>query len=41
MSKHCEKREKNSLRKYLEDYVLKLLCEHKYQFLGKDGGKNH
>ena len=32
---------KNALRKNLEDYVLKLLCEHNYMFLGKDEGKNH
>ena len=25
----------------LEDYVLKLLIEHKYRLLGKDGGKKH
>ena len=35
------KEEKNSIGKNLEGNVLKLLFEHNYQFLGKDGGKNH
>ena len=31
------------LREYagLEEYVLKQLHEHKFHFLGKDGGNNH
>ena len=37
-----KKKEKN-LKKIMimEDYVLKLLIEHNYRFLGTDGGGNH
>ena len=34
-------KEKNAKKMIVEDYVLKLLIEHNYRFLGTDGGGNH
>ena len=34
-------KEKNAKKIIVEDYVLKLLIEHDYQFLGTDGAGNH
>ena len=36
-----KKKEENLKNKTMEDYVLKLLIEHNYRFLGTDGGGHH
>ena len=35
------KKEKNSKKMIMEDYVLKFLIEHNYRFFGMNGGENH
>ena len=41
VNKKLKKIENKKNNKIVEDYVLKLLIEHNYRLLEKDGGKKH
>ena len=41
VKKKMKKIENQNNNKIVEDYVLKLLIEHNYRLLEKDGGKKH